>query len=469
MACPSSQTTLALAGASFAIAMAIGCSTTPTAPSPTAVTTGTTGAVIAGSVAGGQVSGLTVRVMGTNLSSAVGSTGTFEMSGVPAGTAHLQFMSSAINATADVTNVTNDQYVALQVQVNGSSVAIVGDTRSRKVSLCHAEDAGGYHLIDVSESAEAAHRAHGDAKIGEPVPGQPNKIFDASCRPVGPSVAIKKYTNDEDADTAPGPEIALGKTVQWRYVVTNDGSVDLTTVTVVDDRGVTVACPSTGTLAVGAALTCSGTGVVRDIGQYRNVGTVTALWTRAGSSGRVTASDPSHYLGVSPVQVTKFTNGEDADFAPGPSILVGDPVSWEYRVTNIGTVTLTGIAVVDDMGVVVRCAGQTTLAAGASMTCTGSGVATLGQYRNLGTVTATWTLGSVVRAVTDANASHYVGVTSLEGPKVTLCHRTGNGSYVMISVGAPAEPAHRAHGDGAPGEAVPGLPGKVFGPSCSVD
>ena len=45
-------------------------------------------------------------------------------------------------------------------------------------------------------------------------------------------------------------------------------------------------------------------------------------------------------------------------------------------------------------------------------------------------------------------------------PKVALCHRTGNGRFVSLSVSVSAEPAHRAHGDGAIGEAVPNQPGK---------
>jgi hypothetical protein len=51
---------------------------------------------------------------------------------------------------------------------------------------------------------------------------------------------------------------------------------------------------------------------------------------------------------------------------------------------------------------------------------------------------------------------------------VTLCHKTGNGKYVEINVSVSAEPAHRAHGDGKPGEAVPGLPGKLFTATCGV-
>jgi len=51
---------------------------------------------------------------------------------------------------------------------------------------------------------------------------------------------------------------------------------------------------------------------------------------------------------------------------------------------------------------------------------------------------------------------------------VTLCHRTGAGFYVLINVGIAAEPAHLQHGDGKPGEAVPGQPTGRFTQTCGV-
>ena len=211
-------------------------------------------------------------------------------------------------------------------------------------------------MIEVSVSAEPAHRAHGDAKVGEPVPADPTKVFDSQCRAVGAGVRIEKSTN-----------------------------------------------------------------------------------------------------------------GEDADNAPGPTVLVGSPIAWTYVVTNNGTVDLTNIVVVDDRGVAVNCGGQTALAPTQSMTCTASGVAILGQYRNVGTVTASWTGGTV----SDSDASHYVGRApddddEEEGPKVQLCHRTGAGFYLLIEISVNAEAEHRAHGDGKIGEPVPGSPGKRFGAGCSV-
>jgi hypothetical protein len=166
------------------------------------------------------------------------------------------------------------------------------------------------------------------------------------------------------------------------------------------------------------------------------------------------------------VRIDKSTNGEDADQAPGPSIPVGEPVIWEYVVTNTGTVPLTNVVVTDDQDVTVSCPGSS-LSVGQSITCTGEGVAVEGQYANVGMVTA----DSASGPISDTDSSHYFGESPDDGePKVKLCHRTGTGRYVPIEVGVSAVPAHRAHGDGKVGDSVPGsTTGQVFGAGCVVN
>ena len=357
------------------LAIAAACGGGPTGPSGIGATTiaGTVNLTTGGTASAASVklnrgpaasaataaTGLTVTVVGTNLSATVDSSGYFQLAGVPSGTVSLQFRDAAVNATVALSNVGREALIEINVQVTGTSAVILDEVRSNsKLSLCHRTESGSYHMIDVSQDAEPAHRAHGDGKVGDPVPGQPLKVFDQSCRAVGPSVEIVKSTNGQDANEAPGPTIVVGSAVTWTYVVTNTGTVPLSSVSVVDDRNVIVTCPAT-TVAVGESMTCTGSGVAT-VGQYRNVGTVTAT----SATGQVTDTDASHYFGQVP---------------------------------------------------------------------------------------------SVPGADTDS------------GPKVQLCHRTGNGRYQLIEVSTSAEPAHRAHGDGKIAEPVPGVPGKVFGAGCSVN
>jgi hypothetical protein len=238
-----------------------------------------------------------------------------------------------------------------------------------------------------------------DAKDSDPA------NYNAGPGPLPPTITIKKYTNGYDADTAPGPHIKVGDAVQWTYIVTNTGGVALSNVKVSDDRGVAVSCPKAA-LQPAEAMTCTGSGTAKQ-GQYANIGTVTG---KAPNGDTATAADPSHYFGEvielpCGIKIKKYTNGHDADAAPGPTIPVGDPVLWTYIVSNPGQVKLNNVKVTDDRGVAVSCP-KTTLQPGEAMTCTGSGTATAGQYANIGTVVGTPPSGP---SATDSDPSHYFG------------------------------------------------------------
>jgi len=301
-----------------------------------------------------SLAGMAVQVEGTDNQTTVSDTGTFSLADVAPGPVRLRFTSSTVNTTTDLSPVAADTTVQVELSVTANTVTVLSQTSANTKELCHKEGNGTYHLIAIAPAAEAAHRAHGDAAIGEAVPGRPTMVFDASCVPAGPEVDIEKSTN-----------------------------------------------------------------------------------------------------------------GSDADSAPGPSITIGNTVTWDYVVTNTGTLPLTGIAVADDQIGAITCPAAT-LAPGASMICTVSDVAVAGQYQNLGSVTASWSDGALSGQVSDSDPSHYLGVTSTQGTRVTLCHKTGNGRYIEITVDQSAEAAHRAHGDGMIGDPVPGQAGKFFGPGCVV-
>ena len=111
------------------------------------------------------------------------------------------------------------------------------------------------------------------------------------------------------------------------------------------------------------------------------------------------------------IDLEKHTNGEDADEPTGPHIPVGDPVLWEYIVTNTGIQTLTNVTVVDDQGVTVVCP-KDLLAPAEVMICTASSTATVGQYANIGTVAAQPVDDQGTpqgNSVTDQDPSHYFG------------------------------------------------------------
>jgi len=217
-----------------------------------------------------------------------------------------------------------------------------------------------------------------------------------------PGIRIEKSTNGGDADVKPGPSITVGDPVTWTYVVTNTGSVDLTGVIVTDDILGDIC--TIGDLDIDETQECEAVSQAT-LGQYANIGTAV---DNNGDGSTVTASDPSHYLGVPElvpaITVEKSTNGEDADTVPGPSITVGDPVTWTYVVTNTGDVALTGVIVTDDILGDVCTIGN--LAVGDSETCEKSSTAVAGQYANIGTATDN---GGEESTVIATDPSHYFG------------------------------------------------------------
>ncbi|QIG40994.1 hypothetical protein G5T42_17190 [Microbacterium sp. 4R-513] len=278
---------------------------------------------------------------------------------------------------------------------------------------------------------------------GESVPGQTVTDDDPShYLGVAPAVDIEKLTNGADADTPTGPLVMGGGAVRWTYIVTNTGNVPLSDIAVTDDQvaAADIDCDGTGgnvfpgPLAPGDTFTCVATGEAA-VGQYANVGSVagTGPATTDVDGGsvpgvEVTDDDPSHYFGATPaVDIEKATNGQDADEPTGPNVTVGGDVRWTYVVTNTGNVPLTDVTVTDDQldAADIDCDGTGSnliagpVAPGEGFTCSATGVAIVGPYANLGSVTgvAPDTVdvdGDTVEGevVSDADPSHYLGVAA---------------------------------------------------------
>jgi hypothetical protein len=106
-------------------------------------------------------------------------------------------------------------------------------------------------------------------------------------------IRIRKFTNGQDANSPPGPEVAQGDIVAWTYQILNVGGIALSNIQVTDDQNVAVSCPKTS-LQPAESMNCTGHGVAQAC-QYTNIGSVTAK-TPTGET--VSAMDPSHYFGT---------------------------------------------------------------------------------------------------------------------------------------------------------------------------
>ena len=382
--------------------------------------------------------------------------------------------------------------------------------------------------------------------------GEFNPTIDAGVFLPGPAIALKKYTNGQDADAAPGPTIYAGQTVTWTYVMTNTGNVVLVNVALTDDKEGPITCPKTE-LAVGESMICTKTGIAK-VGQYANTATVTGA-NKDNPSQTVTSNDPSHYNGLplaslgnyvwidtnrdgqqgnpvaepplagvlvtlydingnvvattttdasglyaftnlipgtysvgfalppgyaitqqgtnptsdtdsnanpvtgrtepvvlgsgennptidlgvylqaGAISLKKYTNGQDADTAPGVNVLLGSTVTWTYVVKNIGTVPLTNVVVTDNIEGAITCP-KKTLAVGETMTCTKTGIAKLGQYANVGTVTGV-DAANPGTTLTSSDPSHYFA----GAPQLVIRKRSipvdisPNGQQTIVAVG----------------------------------
>ncbi len=225
------------------------------------------------------------------------------------------------------------------------------------------------------------------------------------------------------------PVVAPGSTVTWTYRVTNTGSEPLVNIVVTDPRataqGATINCGNgtntiAGPLVGGASATCTALGTAQQLAYgpnspevvpgcsnssntppsptYENMGAVVAK----GQFSQTTVSDddPSHYCNPKPgMELIKFTNGWDGNnlngipvttpptgpFTQGgdqvAQVVVGQPVTWTYQVTNTGNEPLVNVKVTDPsataLGALIKCSNGTDTIASLPVGAVANCVATL--------------------------------------------------------------------------------------------
>lgn len=320
---------------------------------------------------------------------------------------------STVTWTYRITNTGNVPLVHVSVVDDGGTPGSPADDQVPAGCGNITLNAGASATCTLSGLAQAGQYANTAVATG--APPEPLSAITASDTShyfgAALGVSLLKQTNGVDAEAAPGPLVGVGAPVTWTYRVTNSSNVAVD-FTLVDDNGTPAlsgddATVCGGHLAAGAQQTCVKNGTAA-AGQYANTARVTV--TPPGGLAPLTAQDTSHYFGVVPgVEIVKYTNGLDANQAPGPYIHVGDPVAWTYVITNTGNVPLSDVVVTDDQGVAVTCP-AVSLQPDVSMTCTGSGVSTAGLYQNTGRVTARPPAG--FDALSDSDASHYFGTSA---------------------------------------------------------
>lgn len=229
---------------------------------------------------------------------------------------------------------------------------------------------------------------------------------------ISPSISVEKHVSVDgqawaDADTAPGPDVFAGEHIWFRFVVTNDGTMELTDVTLTDDE-YGFSYRMSGVLAPGESFTYNLGPLTAEAGQHTNTATATGEY----DGETYNDADDAHYFGVAPsINVKKYVSvdgqtWEDADAAPGPEVFVGEDIWFRFVVTNDGTVALTDLTLVDSAyDFSYQMAGP--LARGGSFTYNlGALAAELGQHTN--TATASGDYGD--ETYSDTDNANYAGV-----------------------------------------------------------
>ncbi|MFE4469579.1 hypothetical protein ACFRFH_12270 [Leifsonia sp. NPDC056824] len=216
---------------------------------------------------------------------------------------------------------------------------------------------------------------------------------------------------------SPATVAKVGDTVEYTYTVTNTGNTLLTGIGVTETAftgtgtAPTPNCPTT-TLASGASEQCTASyaATAADI----DAGTISNTAVAGGQdavAGAVTS--PAATADVTAQQSPSLTLEKKAD--PTSITGAGQPITYSFVVTNSGNVTLTAVGITEQSfsgsggPLTVTCPANTTLAAGASLTCTADYESTDADYA-AGSITNT--------AVADATDPTGAGVQSAESTAV---------------------------------------------------
>jgi uncharacterized repeat protein (TIGR01451 family) len=236
----------------------------------------------------------------------------------------------------------------------------------------------------------------------------------------GPALTVVKSVD-------PTSVAAAGSTVTYSFDVTNTGNVDLTGVVVNEDAfsgtgtPPVISCPSTD-LAPGASFTCTATYTVTQPDVDAGSVTLTASATGTPPSGPAVTSPQSTAVVTIPATAALILVKSVDPTSVGRA---GDTVTYSFVVTNPGNVDLTGVVLTETQftgtggSPTITCP-STTLAPGASLTCTATYTVTQADA-NAGSVTDAATATGTTPSGTPVTSPESTAVLNIPAaPAITL-------------------------------------------------
>lgn len=227
---------------------------------------------------------------------------------------------------------------------------------------------------------------------------------------------------------------SLGASIPYTFVVTNNGNVTVTAVSISDPNTPLVKCPITP-LVPGRSLTCTASHRVSQTDLDAGLIVNTASVVGQTPNGSTTASVLSNRV-VVPVAIAPSLSLSKAS----PTIRYlkpGDLIAYNFTVTNTGNVTVSAITITDVNATGISCP-LTTLAPLAATTCTGTHLVTqsdidAGSFANTASVVAKTPLGAALAPV----ASNTVVVPAAQRPALTVSKSTTKLSVTVVGEAIP--------------------------------
>jgi len=256
---------------------------------------------------------------------------------------------------------------------------------------------------------------------------------DTLTRPIvqSPALTIDKTISGGE------PFDSVGDMVSYSYTVTNTGNVTISGITVTDDKTDSApSCPVTS-LAPGQSTTCTAVHTVTQADL--DAGSVTNHAGATGTPAGGTLVPPTDTATAHATQTPALTVEKTSTATTVAS--VGQVIAYSYLVTNTGNVTLTGLALTDDNTDANPSCPVTTLAPGASTTCTAVHTVTQADLDAGGTldntVTATSGQGASGKDTVSIPVSQAPGLTITKTTTATKFSAVGQSiDYTIIVTNA---------------------------------
>ncbi|MGE5422262.1 MAG: hypothetical protein ACM3QW_03280, partial [Ignavibacteriales bacterium] len=229
-----------------------------------------------------------------------------------------------------------------------------------------------------------------------------------------PAISVTKTTTDADT------QYKAGETINYKYVIKNEGNITLTNILLTDDKFADpiatgfVLVPGSEAVTYTAAYPVTSTTA---LGPLTNTATVKGYYMIGETTTYPEGQTPPYVTDQDSKTVTIYNDSTPVTYSPSINIkktadlsvaYPGDTITYTYKVTNSGTTALTNITVTDDkLGNIVTSEEGKSLAVGDSFTVTKTFNVTSdtdrGTLKNVATVNAEYNKEPITPATASAS------------------------------------------------------------------